>query len=325
VFLQKQDMKQIPFEQLYQKVDLAAKMVTTELEDTELKQYEDFISKKEREYLDTHEAPDEGALREEFPFIPSYSKETIEKKKLKAKEDAFKLMSEKLGLKNKAAWLLPQITAYIAKMKLTRNAEGKIDSLQFLKDNFSMDDWHKGLYIYCTAPTRGLIVPKQNSADFCNYSALVPLLMMPFKKFDRIAYSEWDFNVSMLLDPHLADAMTCEEVLELDSDQIIACRDLGLVVATGPAAGTLRSPSSTHKLYGNYGEEIKRLPWYCQVMATQIWVAHPSIRTHLMVLDWLNWDKMPQPLIDIEVLPTTESKYRNKPAPVYTSDLPWEN
>lgn len=36
-------------------------------------------------------------------------------------------------------------------------------------------------------------------------------------------------------------------------------------------------------------------------MLTQVWVAHPSLRNEYMVLDPVNWDQMPEPLIPTEL------------------------
>lgn len=52
-------------------------------------------------------------------------------------------------------------------------------------------------------------------------------------------------------------------------------------------------------------------------MLAQIWVAHPDNRTKYMVLDPLNWDRVPPALIQVEVLEPRTSQVE------YTSDLPW--
>jgi hypothetical protein len=326
MFLAKQDIKSIPFQILHEQMTLASRNIQEILYTKELEAHERLIASKEKYYAGIHEAPDEGELRERYPFRPP-SEEMLQEEKVKAENEAFNAWAKKYGISAKALWLLPQVTAYIAKMTLPRDKDGKISPREFLKANFSVDDWHKGLYRYCTARLRGSIVPKQIAEQFRNYSALVPLLMMPFKKFDAVQYSEWSREgLHLILDKNLFEAMSCTDVLTLTNERLLENREHALIVKTGEKAGTRRDPISTYKLFGSFDDELKALPWYCQVMATQIWVAHPSIRTNLMVLDWLNWDNMPQPLIDIEVLPATESKYRNKPTPIYTtSDLPWEN
>jgi len=57
----------------------------------------------------------------------------------------------------------------------------------------------------------------------------------------------------------------------------------------------------------------------------QIWVAHPSLRTDMMVLDPSVWDNMPQPLVTGETfggLGSTEKT--NVKMPQVDTKLPWE-
>lgn len=319
MFLAKQDIKSVPLQLVHEKVTLAGRNVISNLVDKEKIVHDRMISRKEKEFVERNGTTDDGAIRESYPFVPPNASE-VNKEKTEAEQAAFIDIIDKLDLKGKAGWFLPQLVAYIAKMKLPRNAEGKIDGNEFLKVNFSHDEWHKGLYRVCTLHQRGLLVPNQNKDLYKNYSALVPLMMMPFKKYDGVPYSDW-INIRNIVDPKLYEAMTYKEECTLTSEEILEARAIGTKVGSGAKAGTYRAPISTYKLYGRVPDEVKQLPWLCQVMVTQIWMAHPSLRTELMVLDWLNWDKMPEPLIDIDVLPTKAVES----SPEYTSDLPWEN
>lgn len=302
MFVSKQDLKSVPFQVLHEKVTLAGRAAVAHLSKNEEAAYERMIARKEAEYLDTHEAPDEGGLRERYPYTGPSAEDKAEER-AKAQADELKEQITKLGLKTKGSWLLPQVTAHIAKMPLPRNAEGKIDPLKFLSDNFT-DDWHKGLYHYCMAYQRGLIVGQQYTVPFRNYSALVPLLMMPAKKFNGVQYSEWDREkLKLVVDSQLYKAMTCEAP-RLSTEEILENRTHGLVVKSGKEEGSVRNPATSFKLYGTATEAFGQLPWLAQVMAAQIWVAHPTNRTDVMVLDWENWDSMPAPLIVTDVLPT---------------------
>jgi hypothetical protein len=320
MFVSKQDLKSFPFQMLHEKVTLAGRRAVENLTSNEEAAYERLIARKEKEWTDTHEYSDEGTLREMYPFSGP-SAEVVLEEKQKAEAEEMENQIETLALKNKASWLLPQITAYIAKMSLSRNGSGKIDPSAFVKDNFK-DDWHFGLYRYCTYATRGKIVPTQNTEAYRNYSALVPLLLMPFKKFEGIGYSEWDREgLRKLLDFNLAKAVFCGFSSDLSVDCILENRKHGLLIKSGAKAGQMRSPTSSYKLYGTLDTEVSDLPWLGQVMLTQIWVAHPTIRTELMILDWNDLDRIPDPLIVHEVIPRTEKPVK----PVYQfSDLPWE-
>lgn len=318
MFLAKQDIRSIPFHLVHEKVTLASRHVKENTIDKEREVYDKMIARKEAESISMFGEADLKVIRETYPFTPP----DISFDRTKAEQTALVEVIETLGLKNKASWFLPQLTSYISKMRLPRNSDGKIDGKNFLTENFGIDDWHKGLYRVCTVHQRGTIVPKQVDDSGRNYSSLVPLLMMPFKKYDDIPYSDW-VNVGSILDLNLRLAMTCDLKLDMTPEEILESRDLGLVVKTGAKAGTTRAARSTFKLYGNYDERIKSLPWLAQVMATQIWVAHPTVRSKLMILDWLDWDHIPDPLIDIEIggIPSRVAA----PSSVYTEKLPWED
>ena len=54
-------------------------------------------------------------------------------------------------------------------------------------------------------------------------------------------------------------------------------------------------------------------------MTAQIWGAHPSNRTEYMILDWLNWDNMPEPIISTDVIAAPE-----RVSKVPRDALPWD-
>jgi hypothetical protein len=321
MFVVKQDLKNCPFQILHEKVTLAGRKAVENLTKNEEAAYERFIARKEKEWADTHEYPDEGSLRETHPY-DGPSKEVLLEERMNAENEEMEKQIESLGLKTKALWLLPQLTAHIAKMSLTRTTEGKIDCNAFIKDNFK-DDWHYGLYRYCTYATRGKLVPNQNSEQYRNYSAIVPLLMMPFKKFDGIQYSEWDRSgLRKLLDSNLAKAVLSGAEVDMTPERILENREYGLQIKSGAKAGSSRAPTSTYKLYGALDTEMSSLPWLCQVMLTQIWIAHPTVRTDLMILDWNNLDRMPEPLITGEVVKAAKA---SKKVLVEEVRLPWDD
>ena len=318
MFLAKQDLKSVPFQLLHEKATLAAEAVEYNLIEVEKNHHAALIARKEKEWSDSHEAPFEGNFEDIYPLtLPD--PDMVEKAKQTARADAIKGQLEALGLKAKASWLLPQVAAYIAKMKLPEGE--KISPLEFLKINFAVDDWHKGLYLYCTVAQRGLIVPSQTSPEYKNYSAIVPLLMMPFKKFNDTPYSRWDTkHLDLIVDPNLYTAMTFPTALDIPKEKLLEIRDKGLFVNTGKAAGTSRNPVTYHNLYKIQDTELGEFPWLCQVMATQIWSAHPTNRTNLMILNWKDWDDMPEPLVDATAglnMPATKN------IAVSRSALPW--
>jgi hypothetical protein len=60
-------------------------------------------------------------------------------------------------------------------------------------------------------------------------------------------------------------------------------------------------------------------------MLTQIWLAHPTIRNEYMVLDPVNWDNVPQPLVSNDIFKPAAPVAPVKPATKQdNSYLPWE-
>jgi hypothetical protein len=316
----KQDLKALPLHIIHEKVSLAGRnavSMATKMDDLA---HERFLERKMKEYNDQHEAPFEGDISEMWPATGT-SAEYVAEQKAEAEALAMEEVLTYLGLKNKAGWLLPQMSAYISKMTLPRNEVGKILPKEFLQINFGKDDWHRGLYRLSTLAKRGSLVTGQYKEEGRNYSALVPLLMMPFKKFDGIGYEEWDKpNLNHVLDPNLFDAITCNAKITLTADELLENRKHGLLIKSGVKEGQARSPTSTFKLYGHLSEEIRALPWLAQVMVSQIWMAHPSNRTELMILDWNNWDSMPKALIDTDLVLIPKKKVYQST----TMDLGWE-
>jgi hypothetical protein len=317
MFISKQDLKAIPFQILHEKVTLATHKIKFDMGEMELQQYELMLKDKIRTYEDLHKTKYLGDIREQYPFVP-VDQEVIDTLIVKTRLDIIEDVVKTLGLKTKAGWLMPQIAAYIAKMELPR-VGGKVNIREFLKLNFAIDDWHKGLYLYLMHSKRGSLIPTQISPEYKNYSALVPLILAPFKRFNGVNYSDWDTpDLKLVVDANLHQAMRCNVVVEATAEEILKVRELGLVVQSGKSAGEARNPSTYHKLYHLQGTPLQDLPWLAQVMAAQIWVAHPVNRTQLMVLDWLNWDSMPEPLITTEVLPSTKLKAE-------VASLPWDD
>jgi hypothetical protein len=82
---------------------------------------------------------------------------------------------------------------------------------------------------------------------------------------------------------------------ELEKEELLEIVALGLTTTTGKP----KPASSTHKLTGIVrGHPLYGLPRLSVVQLCQIWLAHPQIRHHDMILDPNNWDHMPTALVD---------------------------
>lgn len=300
-YVNKKELTAFPFDLLYQTVTDAAATVKQGLLDEALALHERATERKIQALYANREESYEGNAEEDFPFTPPDEDYLLDQIR-SAKEAAFTNFAEKYDIQGNAGWLLPQYVAYLAKMPITRLESGRIDSEAYFQA-FGKDDFHKGLYTLGMYRTRGTIVPKQYTPEYRNYSALVPLLLMPHKKFNGLSYSNWDPEyLRRVVDPQLYEAMTCGlDASEYSKSELLNTRNNCMIVKTGKTAGSSRNPMTTHKMYG-LTAPLNQLPWLAQVMLFQIWAAHPSNRTELMVLDWNNWDSMPEPLIDTKVL-----------------------
>ena len=235
------------------------------------------------------------------------------------------------------SWMLPQIAHhYGTNWQLVHGENYKVDTNLTAKKNIT-NDWELGLWRVCTKLKRGSLVKSQINPEFASYSALVPLILMGSKKYRGIMYMQWDIQPSCkLIDKNLLEAMLWQpsehEQIEYDmaegeirynlgSDRLIELRQQGLMVKSGPRKDTFMSPTSAWCLRGLQNTELAKAPKLVSTMLTQIWVAHPSLRTEYMILDPNAWDWMPPPLVTQDIF-----KHPDKEPKVSVGenlDLPW--
>lgn len=232
------------------------------------------------------------------------------------------------------SWMLPQIAAHYGSWKLVWKGD-KVDANATAKANITTP-WHMGLWKVCTHLKRGSLVKSQINPEFASYSALVPLILMGPKKFQGVKYSQWDIDATTpLIDKNLREAMFWQPDITSDlnqledyapryglgSEQLLDLQQQGLLVKSGPKAGTYLNPTSAWCLRGMRGTVLSEVPKLVGTMLTQIWVAHPSLRTEYMILDPNDWDGMPEPLVTSKVF-----KQEKTALPRNTDtgpDLPW--
>lgn len=215
-----------------------------------------------------------------------------------------------------ATWILPQLLAYIGKFPTVKNETGRNDAMLTAKNIVNSYDgwdknWVKGALLYLKADPRGTIFPstiKATSVDLLPFSALVPLFLAAFKKYQDVKYMSWD-NVHMVVDADLWDTMNSVKP-DLSLEQLLYCRKVGSTVKNGKTAGVVKNPVSVtnvNKIEEDGFEDFDNLPRLAKIIMTQTWVAHPSLRHQYMVLDLDDWDVVPKPLIDTEVIKQTSS------------------
>lgn len=240
------------------------------------------------------------------------------------------------------SWMLPQIAAHYGNWSLVISENGRVDPNATAKKNITTD-WDLGLWRVCTKLKRGSLVKAQINPEFASYSALVPLILMGAKKYQGVDYSHWDItHKSQLIDKNLLEAMCWRpEIVTGDEgdlhsglanfglrkERLLELRNIGLTVKQGKDSGTTKSPTSAWCLRGMQNTELADVPKLVGTMLTQIWVAHPSLRTEYMILDPQNWDTMPEPLISTDIFEKRDTYGQSVPevTKAYTAPaMPWE-
>lgn len=200
-------------------------------------------------------------------------------------------------------WMLPQLQALFGSFKLRKDDSGKYLPLAMLSDNIGRDPYMTGIWKVVTKLKRSSLVKAQANAQFAEYSALVPLILAGIKKYQDIPYSAWAAEgLEHAMDEALYLAATCEYDGSLSNDRLAELRTQGLQTKSGPKTGEIKKATSSWCLTGVKNTEIGELPKLAQTMLTQIWVAHPSIRSPYMILDPNDWDTMPPVLVSGDVV-----------------------
>jgi hypothetical protein len=227
------------------------------------------------------------------------------------------------------SWMLPQINAYLGTWDLVKGSNGLIDPMATARKNITTE-WTIGLWKVITKLKRGSLVKSQSNPEFVNYSALVPLVLSAQKRFNNVPYSAWDVLADCpLVEPSLLEAMLWRDddlfidgVLNISLDRLLEIRRQGLTTKSGTNSGVMAKPTSTWCLKGIRDTELAHVPKLVGTMLTQIWVAHPSLRTNYMILNPYDWDNMPEPLISEQIfsksIATKTTVVRED-----SSELPW--
>lgn len=208
------------------------------------------------------------------------------------------------------SWMLPQLLGYFGTFKYTRNSDGMYDTMSLLRDNIDKNDpWSMGVWRVITKLKRSSLVKAQITST--RYSTLVPLILAGLKESCGIPYSKWSSEgLELVLGSELHEAATAK-VPAISRGRLLELRDEGLTTKSGKTIGTKKKVTSTWSLTGLGHTELAGVPKLTVTMLAQIWVAHPTLRNSLMILDPSDWDNMPEPLIPGELLdvPVTTMKY----------------
>lgn len=242
---------------------------------------------------------------------------------LKSKNlEEVQLWCEQHQLAHHHTWVLPQMVAHFGQWRL-HTSGGKIDALETLKQNIGDDAWQIGLWKLSRIKRSSLVVSQVKAPE---YGAFTPLVLAGFKRMQNVRYESWrdSSGLEHVLEPDLFNAVVLADYdcCGLGSTRLLEIREQGLKIMSGAKVGQMKPPESTWSLNGIKNTELGGTPKLAQTMITQCWLAHPKHRTHLMILDPSNWDKMPEPLVSSEIFHKPEPAS----APQNTLDptkLPW--
>lgn len=256
---------------------------------------------RERERLEaefsTSEASYEGDVDLSYN-VPTL--DSIQLRSIRAKAGNAALEEQFIKAYQLKSWgivLLDQIVAEFSKHKLN-DTNGLINGMQYLKDNLDpKSERDIGIYRFLMMDGRSSYLDKMGSGPGKKYCTLVPLILYAHKLYHNVDYSRWDREtLHFVVNNNLCEAMLTE-VPEISNERLLELRDIGLI-----RAGVKRNPATTYSLYRLADTELKDCGSLLKIMLLQTWAAHPSNRTKYMVLDPMNWDRMPTPMINTNII-----------------------
>ncbi len=221
-------------------------------------------------------------------------------------------------------WLYPKLLTFFSSCQLNYTAEGKIDGAQFWKDNFDFTDlWNRGVFRFIQEHRVGLSVSTQSKNPGAYYCALVPIIPSAFKKYHDTPYSKWDKKtISQVVNSKLGKVLLNAKPMDFNIEELMDARAKALVTDKGkPKNAKIEyKPKRTGLL------AFDSLPDLERTMHIQIWCAHPEVRNEYMILDPINWDSMPEPIITGEIFnkPVKEPKPEKVKVREIVIDDPWD-
>ena len=202
---------------------------------------------------------------------------------------------------NKKEWFIPQAQARLAELPLLKDEFG-LFSPRELFSAIRSDASLLGIFcLFMFADRSKILVGKQYvNTEHC---LLVPLVLAAFKRYQNINYSKWPRkgNLGLLVPKNLTDLMLYTPV-EHEEDPRPWRSEMSKAVRTSYSANW----PLKHPLKGD-----ANVPVLYKFIYAQLWAAHPGNRSPYMILDCLDWDNMPAPIVESEVF---------RPAP---KDIVW--
>ena len=243
-------------------------------------------------------------------------------------------------LQHNHSWVLPQLFAFFNQnVRLQRDESGKISSQATLRAlhadlldarvKFSSgkpataEDLTRMIAHLNHAPRGEIIYGKQTTQENLRYNASVPLFLSIFKEYRDVPYEAWDYEdpkIAAFLDkdwnqvvPYLHKPLPEMDLLEI--------RELGRTIKSGTRQGKKTPYESCTAVTGIADPDFRGLPRLLKLQLCQFWVFHPQLRHPLSWTSHLDLDSAALPLVDTEVLVTTQKSAKISEN---HSLLPWQ-
>ncbi len=216
------------------------------------------------------------------------------------------------------SWLLPQLVNWFGTWRVMGTARETVV--------YNCDTELKRVLYMLSRVSRSLLVKKQIANP--DYARFTPLILLGLKNSQGFSYTSWRSlpDLHWILEPDLLSAVNhpaqvVADVYGLGSERLLQIRNQGLTTKTGKTAGLVKNAETTWSLNGIQDTEIGSLPKLAQSILCQIWLAHPKNRRMNMILDFRNWDNMPEPLVSQELFVPDPQPEKVKPK---DNMLPWD-
>ncbi len=327
----KNDIKQLPFEEIYPRVVKLGKEKQEELLDLAKK---NLAAKNKRKIAQVSsviarnfdsEAGSDGIEEEAYESLSLTDPEDLVLSdddklvcNLQAKDEILDKFIRYTNIDVGYSWAFPQMITYFGnEWTAALGSDGLYDGDQTYKINTEGNNFAKGIWAFATYTRKNLLKLPEGTKNgdrlykLNEYNALVPIIMWGFKKFQHIPYSKWNRDsVARLVDKELYETMTTE-LPKLTEDEVLALRQHGLTIASGTKKGQMRSPVS--------GPALSHMDGYFDVnynklslaILSQTWLAHPANRhQRAQILDPSDWDNVPAPILDATVLKKEDSFWK---------------
>ena len=217
---------------------------------------------------------------------------------------------------------LDQISAEISRIDPVPRLDqpAKLDAkATFLKIREKDDNLFQYLKYVSRLTSRGKLYAASGSLA-APYCALVPLFMMPYKKFRDIPYESWhtEDQVVTALGNKLGLEYQKYHHLQFTDEQVAEMRERALM---SPSKGKLAPSAWPNHSVTYYDLKLPSTSLF-RHMLCQTWMANVQHRNEYMILDLNDWDKMPEAMDELieENSPTIPMA---KKIEEYTEDLPW--